>query len=87
MFSPITIKEVKVKIGNWIKVMRKNQNLSQDQLAEALNMSRITIQNLESGKNITLDTLLKVLQHFDTLEKFNLFIEEQSKNNHYDSLY
>lgn len=31
-------------------------------------MSRLTIRKLEDGKNVTLDTLLKVVNHFDMLE-------------------
>lgn len=83
----IKIKDVKEKIGEWTKAMRKGKGLSQDELAIELNLSRLTIQNLESGKNITIDTLLKVLQHFDVLEQFNRFVSEEAKNNSYNSLY
>jgi transcriptional regulator with XRE-family HTH domain len=87
LFETLKIIDVKTDLGKWIRVMRKKQNLSQDQLAELLNMSRITIQNLEAGKNITIDTLLKVFRHFDVLEKFNDFVQEEIKNNSYKSLY
>jgi transcriptional regulator with XRE-family HTH domain len=83
----LTIKDVKTDIGKWVKMVRKKQNLTQDQLAEILSLSRITIQNLESGKNITVDTLLKVFQHFDTLEKFNQFVQDEIENNSYKSMY
>jgi transcriptional regulator with XRE-family HTH domain len=83
----ITIKATKDQIGDWIKGLRKKQNLSQDQLAEQLNLSRLTIQNLEAGKNITLDTLLKVLQHLDVLDRFYEFIASENKNKNYPSLY
>lgn len=86
-FEAIKIKDVKVNMGNWVKVMRKSKAQSQDELAEVLNLSRLTIQNLESGKNITIDTLLKVLQYFDTMESFNQFIKEETQNNNYDSMY
>jgi transcriptional regulator with XRE-family HTH domain len=87
LFETLKIKDVKTDLGHWAKMVRKKQNLSQDQLAELLNMSRITIQNLEAGKNITIDTLLKVFRHFDALEKFNDFVQEEIKNNSYKSLY
>jgi transcriptional regulator with XRE-family HTH domain len=87
LFETLKIKDVKTELGKWVKMLRKKQNLSQDQLADLLNMSRITIQNLEAGKKITIDTLLKVLQHFDALEKFNHFVQEEIKNNSYKSLY
>lgn len=83
----IKIKDVKEKIGDWLKGMRKGKNLSQDELAIELNLSRITIQNLESGKNITIDTLLKVLQYFDALDNFHQYISNEAQNNAYKSLY
>ena len=87
LFEILKIKDVKTDLGKLTKVLRKKQKLSQDELADLLNMSRITIQNLESGKNITSDTLLKVFQQFDVLEKFNHFVQEEIKNNSYKSLY
>ena len=83
----VKIKTVKNKTAVWVKTMRKNQNFSQDQLATILNVSRITIQNLESGKNITFDTLLKVLQYFDSLDKLYDFIDSEISNNQHKSLY
>lgn len=87
LFETLKIKDVKDHLGELTKVMRKKQNLSQDQLADTLSLSRITIQNLESGKNVTIDTLLKVFQHFDCMEKFDLFIKDEIENNQYESLY
>jgi transcriptional regulator with XRE-family HTH domain len=87
LFETIKIKDVKIDLGTWTKSMRKAQHLSQEQLAEQLNVSRITIQNLEAGRNITIDTLLKVLRHFDCLSKISHFVKEEIKNNSYPSLY
>ena len=87
MFEILKIKDVQLKLGSWAKTARKNQHLSQDQLAETLALSRITIQNLESGKNTTLDTLLKVMQHFDVLEKFDAFLQNEIDNHQYKSMY
>jgi len=69
IFDAIKIKDVKIDIGETIRLMRKQNGLSQQQLAELLNISRITVQNLEAGKNFIIDTLLKVLQHFDKLRQ------------------
>jgi len=66
-----TIKETKLQFGKLVKVLRKRESISQIELAELLDLSRITIQNLESGKNFTIDTLLKVAQHFNLLDKLN----------------
>jgi transcriptional regulator with XRE-family HTH domain len=68
MLNIVTIKEVKIQIGQLCKAKRKEYNLTREQLADALQMSRATIQNIESGKNATLDNLLKMANHFHLLE-------------------
>lgn len=73
----LKIKDVKSEIGLLIKVLRKQQKLSRQDLADRLNLSRITIQNLESGRNFTIDTLLKVLEHFDVMFDFNKFMSNK----------
>jgi transcriptional regulator with XRE-family HTH domain len=87
MLNTITIKEVRHSLGILVKMLRDRENLTQEQLAEKLGLSRLTIQNLESGKNPTMDTLLKVLQYFDLLKSFNTYIESEISNNNHQSLY
>lgn len=67
MFEIISIKDVKVKIGKACKMLRKSNKLSREDLAEVLDVSSTTIQNIENGKNATLDTILKVANHFGLL--------------------
>ena len=62
-----TIKEVKDKIGSICQQRRKAHDLSRDELAEALGVSATTIQNIENGKNATLDNILKIANHFGLL--------------------
>ena len=86
--SSLKIKDVKSEIAQLVKSYRKQQKLSQQDLAEQLELSRITIQNLESGKNFTIDTLLKVFNHFDVLVGFNQFlIDKRDENEQMTSLY
>lgn len=66
----VTIKEVKLQLGMLCKQKRKAYELSQEKLADALGISRYTIQKLENGKNTTLDTVLKIANHFDLLDQF-----------------
>ncbi len=87
MFDNITIKTVKEHAGELTKMLRNMAGLTQEQLAGELGMSRITIQNLEAGKNPTMDTLLKVLQHFDLLAGFDSYIATEIQNNNQESLY
>lgn len=67
MFDTVEIKEVKNEIGLLVKAMRKQRGISQIQLAKSLDVSRTTIQNLELGRNFTVDTILKVLKEMDLL--------------------
>lgn len=67
MFDTVEIKDVKNELGALVKALRKQRGLSQIQLASSLNVSRTTIQNLELGKNFTVDTFLKVIKEMDLL--------------------
>lgn len=62
-----------------MRALRKQRALSQLQLAETLDVSRATIQNMESGKNFTIDTILKVLKEMDQLALLKSEIE-RAKN-------
>jgi transcriptional regulator with XRE-family HTH domain len=84
----VKIKDVKLEIGKLVRSFRKKERISQQELAEKLDLSRITIQNLESGKNFTIDTLLKVVQHFEILHAlYELIKEKRSENENLKSLY
>lgn len=84
----VKIKDVKSEIGQLVRSHRKREKLSRQDLAEKLDLSRITIQNLESGKNFTIDTLLKVFQYFDLLIAFNDFLKgKRNENDQVESLY
>ena len=87
MLDIITIKEVKIKIGEWCKQKRQSYELSQEELAAALDMSRITIVKVESGKNVTIDTLLKIANHFDGLQTIYDLLKQNSDDSNIKSLY
>jgi transcriptional regulator with XRE-family HTH domain len=87
MFSNVNIADVKIRFGTLVKTLRKKQGLTQEQLGNKLNLSRITIQNLESGKNATMDTMLIVMQYLDLLANFNDMLQTEITNSSYPSLY
>ncbi|MFL0160829.1 helix-turn-helix domain-containing protein [Aquirufa salirivi] len=87
LFNVIKVSDVKDQLGQWCKSLRKRQGLSQDELGKQLNLSRLTIQHLESGKNSTLETLLKVLNHFQEMDELYQYIHTKSVNPLPKSLY
>ena len=54
------------KMGAFIKTLRKENNLTQEQLAEALGVSNRTVSRWETGNNIPdLDMLIILADYFD----------------------
>ncbi len=83
-FSNIRVSDVKMETGSLIKKMRTSRKYTQAELAKRLNLSRITIQNIERGNNFTIDTFLLILQHFDEMESFSDYI--RSKTDDYNQM-
>lgn len=79
MLQTLKIKDVKVEIGLYVKTLRKRNKISQEELAQQLHVSRLTIQHLEAGKNFTIDTLLKVFYHFDEMHQFFRYFNENKE--------
>lgn len=87
MIDAVTIKDVKLQLAELCKQERQNYKMSQEDLADALGLSRYTIQKFENGKNATLDTALKIVNHFDLLENFYQALKDLKATNNMDSLY
>jgi transcriptional regulator with XRE-family HTH domain len=87
MLDITTIKDVKVRIGEACKLLRKSNNLSREDLAEMLDVSSTTIQNIENGKNATLDNILKVANHFGLLQSIIKQLDRAITNQNDISLY
>lgn len=55
-----------VKIGSFIKELRKDKGLTQEQLAEQFQVSRRTISRWETGSNLPdLDLLIEMADYYD----------------------
>jgi len=55
-----------IKIGNFIKELRKEQKLTQEELAEKFNVARRTVSRWENGNNMPdLDILMELSDFFD----------------------
>jgi transcriptional regulator with XRE-family HTH domain len=79
--------EVKVQLGELCKQQRQRYKISQEDLAQELGLSRYTIQKFENGKNATLDTVLKIANHFNLLEKLYQALKDMENTNDINSLY
>jgi transcriptional regulator with XRE-family HTH domain len=55
-----------------IREARIKAGLSQVKLAELAGIQRSLVQNLEDGRNVTIDTLRKVVPHLPSLRSLNL---------------
>ena len=64
---------------NNLKELRQKENISQDDLASILKVSRQTINSIETGKfDPSLKLVLKMTKHFNTsLEKIFIYEEEK----------
>ncbi len=65
------------KICNNIKQMRLSQNISQQELANRSGLNRVTISRMESGRAVSLLTLVQTLRALDKLDIINAFNVEQ----------
>ncbi|MCH6201987.1 helix-turn-helix domain-containing protein [Aquiflexum sp. LQ15W] len=53
--------DIKVAYGEKVKAIRKNQNVSQEKLAELAELDRTYISDIENGKrNVSIETVFKI---------------------------
>jgi len=68
-----------VPIGEQLRILRKQQLLTIKELSERCNVSQPTIGSLENGKNVNIESLIKVA---DALNK-ELTLKKKTLPNHY----
>lgn len=59
-------------IGEVIKKARENQKLTQAQLGEMIGVQRAQISKIESGKNLTFDTIVRIFKAMGINAKLDL---------------
>lgn len=69
-----------IKIGNYIQKKRKEKNLTQEQLAEKLNVSNKTISKWECGKSLPDYSVVEAVCEILEISTFELFSGEDNKN-------
>lgn len=64
-------------LGDMIKSVRKERNLTQEQLGDLINVQKSQISKLErSAKNVTVETILKVFNALGANVKFSVEMNE-----------
>ena len=59
--------DIKVAYGEKVKAIRKNQNVSQEKLAELADLDRTYISDIENGKrNVSIETVFKIAKALNT---------------------
>lgn len=72
MGDPAIVRE----LGKYVKQMRMNKNITQQQLAENTGLDRLTISRFENGRSATLLTFVEILRGLGKLELLSAFQEE-----------
>jgi transcriptional regulator with XRE-family HTH domain len=87
MFHRIKVSDVRIQIGQLLRNLRKRERISQQELADRIGVSRVTVYNIETGKNANIDTWLLILEHFDALAEFSEFMRQQNDTIDTGSIY
>ena len=74
------------KIGEKIKAIRLKQNITQQSLSEAANVSLSSIKKMEKGEIRSFDSLLRLLRTLGKLDTLQQLVEEEqiSPNEYYN---
>ncbi|MCW8900579.1 MAG: helix-turn-helix transcriptional regulator [Gammaproteobacteria bacterium] len=76
-FYALSDKSIEQELGQRLKALRLQKNMTQKELAEATTLSLNSIKSLESGRS-KLSTLIAVLRELEALDHLNNFIPEIS---------
>ena len=74
------------RIGNKLRAVRLKQNITQQSLSEAANVSLSSIKKMEKGEIRSFDSLIRVLRILGKLDILQPLVEEEqlSPNEYYD---
>ena len=76
-FNTMTDKSIAAEIGRRIEQLRLEKNLTQQQLADEIGLSRVSYRKLAQGKG-KLENIIAVLRALDKLDLVESFIPEQT---------
>ena len=69
-----------MKVQNYLKVWRAKKDITQQQLADSVELSRQTINSIEKGKfTPSILTVLKIAAYFETTVEEIFYLDNDSK--------
>ncbi|MDT8387855.1 MAG: helix-turn-helix transcriptional regulator [Thiogranum sp.] len=74
-FYSLSDKSIAQELGNRLKALRLQKNITQKELAEAATLSLNSIKSLEAGRG-KLSTLIAVLRELEALDHMDDFVPE-----------
>ncbi len=79
--TKITVtKDLKIRLGQRVKFFRKKRSLSQEQLAEMINMETKSLSRIESGHNYPMYENLVLISSALEIEPWQLYFTDEIKN-------
>ena len=73
-FSTLSDQAALQEIGDRVRQNRLNQNVTQAGLAKKAGTSRSVVQNIESGQDTTMSSMVRVLRALEMLDQLNVFL-------------
>lgn len=78
-WSNLSDPKIVEQLGKYIKIMRLNANISQEEVAEKAGISRSSVYNIENGKGVVnMRTLIVYLRILGMLNLLDGFITEEN---------
>lgn len=75
--NPAYLEEVRKIYGSWLRMLREDKGMSQQELADKMGLNQTTISKIEAGKwNFGIDTLTLFALHLDSY----LFMIDKDSN-------
>ncbi len=65
-------------LGSRLKERRLLRNITQEELAHEVGVTKLTIQKIEQGHGSRLEIFISILRYFNELDKLNLILQAQN---------
>lgn len=75
-WNNVSHQQILEQTGKQLKVMRKALGLSQQEVAHKTGINRMTVSNIETGKNISYDSLIRLLKAYGVLSRLDDLLEK-----------